>query len=582
MSENLMSGHFSGATSFMKNGYAIWRKGLDEEAPNPYAVQQGETYAERMFYIRSMHQLSAYKQFIDYLNNIIKKEADKERRLVEGKLNKLRNLLPSKQTGIAIERAIADNNFGLAYTLMSDLSQSVESLLKEMESSHFKDISHTSSFWRAEFMDYLDRLLKDKMKVENGRLVKDTNETLTIDSVVDDWINEMLEGADGVYITSVEAIRQEMKKAFLSAMVSAGINDGNEFSQEIFGSTGDITTLRKYKTIKTKKGKDKSIGTLRNEIVETLGAAVGRGTGAELAALKKGGKSGAVSFSTGTLTKAVRQASTGKFKKVKQKTDVISFETGGEVDLSQVLNSLYDNGFTDMNLALEHARDRMVQLARESGEEIFEVNTNVKGYQSRRDLQIASEGSFQQRTQTLVDMAKQADGIPALSMEKLIFMLNNTMDGCLQENRKEYIVDYIAAVCVAWMWDDYAELFSISEKDSGLTKVHMFASGGVYYSASQILAQTLDSLIKQASKTNATQMVSVQITPPTFDADQEYRGLKEQYPLNPEGTVEDNQAQLKNRWDAMRDKVAKEGIISIAIKQSPLEQLVNKLQQYMS
>jgi hypothetical protein len=31
-------------------------------------------------------------------------------------------------------------------------------------------------------------------------------------------------------------------------------------------------------------------------------------------------------------------------------------------------------------------------------------------------------------------MAQEAEGIPAYSMEKLIFMLNNTVDGCIAEN----------------------------------------------------------------------------------------------------------------------------------------------------
>jgi hypothetical protein len=83
-------------------------------------------------------------------------------------------------------------------------------------------------------------------------------------------------------------------------------------------------------------------------------------------------------------------------------------------------------------------------------------------------LQIEGEGSFNQRTKNLVKMSQQAKGIPAFSMEKLIFMLNNTVEGCIANNEIENLTKYIAAVCAAWMWDDYTELFSLSEKGSAI------------------------------------------------------------------------------------------------------------------
>jgi hypothetical protein len=73
--------------------------------------------------------------------------------------------------------------------------------------------------------------------------------------------------------------------------------------------------------------------------------------------------------------------------------------------------------------------------------------------------------------------------MPPLSTEKLIFMLNNTVDGCIADGEKEELAGYIAAVCVAWMWDDYTDLFSLTES-SPIKKIRLFNSGGMYYSAS--------------------------------------------------------------------------------------------------
>jgi hypothetical protein len=77
-----------------------------------------------------------------------------------------------------------------------------------------------------------------------------------------------------------------------------------------------------------------------------------------------------------------------------------------------------------------------------------------------------------------------ADGLPKNSVEKLIFMLANTMDGCIAEDRIAEIGNYIAAVAVAWMWDDYTGLFSTVSTPGKIEEVRMFASGGIYYSAS--------------------------------------------------------------------------------------------------
>jgi hypothetical protein len=54
---------FTGGKSFMSNGYVIWRNGLAGEPPNFYGVRQGSTYADRMFYIRSLDVRSSFYKF---------------------------------------------------------------------------------------------------------------------------------------------------------------------------------------------------------------------------------------------------------------------------------------------------------------------------------------------------------------------------------------------------------------------------------------------------------------------------------------------------------------------------------------
>ena len=121
--------------------------------------------------------------------------------------------------------------------------------------------------------------------------------------------------------------------------------------------------------------------------------------------------------------------------------------------------------------------DQLNKIAEASDTKIFKVVTNVKGYQSRHNLQIEGEGSFAQRGNNLMKIAEEAEGLPKYSMEKILFMLNNTIPGCLNENRIHYIVDYIAAICVARMWDDYTDLLSVEERGGSMNTVHIFSTG---------------------------------------------------------------------------------------------------------
>jgi len=54
---------FTGGTSFMSNGYVIYRDGLGGYDPNPFAIKQGNSYNSRLFDSRSMDKRSSYYKF---------------------------------------------------------------------------------------------------------------------------------------------------------------------------------------------------------------------------------------------------------------------------------------------------------------------------------------------------------------------------------------------------------------------------------------------------------------------------------------------------------------------------------------
>ena len=567
---------FSGGTSFLSNGYVIWRNGLAGQEPNYFARQQGGTYVNRMFYTRSLDTRSSFYQFTHYLAQIQQKEADKERAYLNLKLEKMRTNPIQRDRIQAIQRAVDDNNFGLAYTLMLDLDTSIDELKRELQSSHFNNISHMNKFWGGQFSTYLQRILEQRSEIQGLHLVKKAGDSpLTIEELVNGWLTEMLTGSSGVIAESLEPIREQMKRELLGYLQKKGIQGVNSYTDDIFGADSNFTTLSGFKTTR-KKGGHRSVKTLTTLIADAVGNAIGMGMSQEILVTAEQGRGGGVSINTGTFLKDAGSNIGGL--KVQQKGDVMLVEMfDAEYDLQNLASTIFgEHGFNQD--AYNKFMAAVEEAARNSSSEVFSVSTSVKGYRSKRDLSIEGVGSFKRRTQNLVKMAQEAEGIPALSMEKLIFMLNNTVEGCIADDQIEGLTNYIAAVCVAWMWDDYTDLFSLSESGSAIQKIRMFNSGGFYYSASQIIGQTLDELL---GKYSGSSFVVVDINPPSFDADGMYQSLMEQYPVPNSDDKAVWQAALAPRWNAMRDFVSANGTISIKMMQAGLEQLIGNLTQYL-
>lgn len=564
----------------MSNGYVIWRNGLDGEDPNWLAKQQGTTYVDRMFYDRSLDQRSSFYKFTEFLSRIQQKEANKERNYINLKLEKMRTNILEKERIPVVQRAIDDGKFGLAYTLLLDLDTSIQELKRELASNRFNNYSHMNKFWNAQFSSFLQKKLEQSLEIQDHKLVRRLSaSSLTIGELVDEWMQELLEGSNGVVAQSLEPVREGVKSSFLGYLQKAGITGLSSYADDIFGTSNNFTSLSGFKTTKKQKGGDKELSHMTKLVADAIGNAVGLGMPMEIAIGSEQGKRGATSFNTGTLTKKIQIGLKNEgFKDVQQKADVTSFEVfEGSYDINRLAKEIFqEEGFNQESYKKFLAQ--LEEAAKNNAGQFFEVDTNVKGYRSVRDMSIEGVGSFNQRTKNLVKMAQEAEGIPAFSMEKLIFMLNNTVEGCIASYCMDRLVNYIAAVCVAWMWDDYTELFSLSESNSAIQKIRMFNSGGQYYSASQIIGQTLEELL---TRYKGSSFVVVDIQPPSFDADGMYRELKGLHPVPDNQNKEEWQSALKPRWDEMRDYVSTHGKISIKIQQAGIEKLIDDLSQYL-
>jgi hypothetical protein len=205
--------------------------------------------------------------------------------------------------------------------------------------------------------------MKDKFEVIDNKMITTGQSHLTIDEIVEGYIQEIVMGSSGLYVESLDEIKKTMKTELLNTFRAAGL-DVLGFNEDVLGKGRDITQLRNRKTTLTsKKRQQKSIETLCRELGDEIGKAVGRGMGQEIRTASKAGKN-SIAFDTGNILKEVAQVSTGNLKKVQQKTDVIFFETSATtLDLTKFINELYENGIKDTATAIEKTREWLLKLS---------------------------------------------------------------------------------------------------------------------------------------------------------------------------------------------------------------------------
>ena len=147
---------FSGASSFMSNEYVIYPDGLAGQPPNYYALRQGYGYIKKMFQIRSLDSRSSFSKFVKYLLIISQKEADKERRYLQNKLEANRNLI-SQEFYNKISTFIEQGNFNAAFTLLYNEEKDLQEWKREigLDNKHFNNFSHMNQFWKSQFSSYL-------------------------------------------------------------------------------------------------------------------------------------------------------------------------------------------------------------------------------------------------------------------------------------------------------------------------------------------------------------------------------------------------------------------------------------------
>lgn len=584
MAENLLKTAFRGGEKgFVSGHYAIWERGLGEHAPNGYALKVGTRVAEQLLSSkRSTHGNAIYGQFLSHLKNIQAKEAGKEGRYLMRKFYQLEQVFNDQQYLSAINSALANEDYGAVYTLITDKHKDIKEMRRELKSNKFQSLQKMNSFWHSQFFTYFYKRLSELMRVKDGKLIaKLSSSNLTIEQIVDEWMEEMLTGSNGAVESSLGFIENQFKDSLVTFLSQNGLSvtRGTNILGLNLDSLMDTKDVKRVMARKGKKNVSRTAKGRLSDIAEALINRVGNGLSTELMGIAEQGRTGAKAISGGNLTKEIAEGLRTDGYSVYQKNDIVSIDiTGGEYDLDSIVNDLYkelaENG-GDIIKAIE----KQLLITEEILNDIFIIETNVKGYVSKQPLNIEGEGSWRNR---LDNLYKMQDAFPAKTMDRLIFLMVNAFDQCIASNRLDQLKDYIAATVAAWMWDDYDQLFNINEQ-STIQRVRMFKSGSYYFSASQVLQIGIEALENGFAK-HKNGFVEVNIKKPSFNAEQFYKNLVESNPVEDAIKKEDENAVqniLKIRWDTMRDRILDEGTISISFNQQALEGLLGKMKEYI-
>ena len=561
--------YFKGDGSFIKNNYAIFREGLGDQDPNPIALDRGYEAGYSLLGKVSYHGNSSFSKLISYLERIQVREARKEREFISKKLTKLREVLPEEYY-IKISDALEEEDYSSAYTLLQNFHKDLSELRTEISDNRFRSFQKTKSFWATSFANYLGKELENYLTFEGDKLIA-TGAGVTLEDLVDKFLTDKLGASDGIIAHGLELERERYLEQLEKVFRDKGIVPKNwNKSQPVFNKNRkkDYTNLAKD-IKKNKSGKTKSIETIGKE----LGNSIMWGIGSEIQAAVNAKRTGSTAIMTGRFQRTTLSMLEDSFNQdVQQKGDLLTINVfTGEYDLDSIVKKIFDN---QPDITIEQLREEITKALPEL--EIFETSENIKGYRSNFDLKIEQEGNFNRR---LANLKKLADNNDVFN--KLIFILINTTEGCLFDRRLDEIGNYIAASFAAWMWDDYDEIYNLNNKPSNYKKLHIFNSGGAYFTASTLMKAALEQLKNNydengMTKRNVSSLVNVDIKPGYY-SDKEYLHLIDLEDMRISSST-DIQETLKKRWEAVKAAALERGHMSVSIRQKELDKLLGNLE----
>lgn len=192
--------------------------------------------------------------------------------------------------------------------------------------------------------------------------------------------------------------------------------------------------------------------------------------------------------------------------------------------------------------------------------QIFNISISAKDYRSRHNFQV-SASSFKNSGAQLSPIAK---GMNSDFIRHLEFYLNNTVPGAMLANKRQEVLDNVALIIAAYMFDDIEDMFLSSSVDGLL---HLYNINGVYHSLSDLLFLAGEDVL--AIDPMAVAVVSYDFSSDIIQTTKDrYAAHNGSYPIGGDAKLE---------WDQVRD-VVQDTILNIKMKREAIKNSTINLQ----
>lgn len=280
---------------------------------------------------------------------------------------------------------------------------------------------------------------------------------LTFAQIVDRYIDEIF-GTD--VPTHLASTAEEYRNKIITAYTQhplVGQFFQKHMNRSITPST--IGKVLKDKSTKTKRGGER---TLRSQIDNIFSKDLLRGLDLEMR-IAGGRPTSITSVHTGGIN---------------LKTDNVILDTLSQTRTIDIdLESIWPDNAT-IRQDLSSGLPQLQQRVKETYNDLFAMSVSAKDYRSNRDFAISSS-SFKNSAARIEAL------FPGNSfIEKLSFYLNNSVPGAALEDSRDEILDNIAHLAAAYMFDDIENMFKASGQDGLL---HLYNINGTYHALSELL-----------------------------------------------------------------------------------------------
>lgn len=524
--------------SFEKGRYVIFNN-----TSNPFA------HGEKADFLTSA--LSTFnqqkKELISLLNRIAEAERSKEQAYLRSKkeqiLNKeiFQNSPLSDQYDMLVDRVDGDGLSLLINLLLQtkkDLDEVVFGLNKRGTAIN------TSGVWDRKFVQEFRKFLSKGLGGKKGnRVIDDNLYAGTLNDFITQYIDQVFVNVEndsqGLVETAKQAFREEIIQDLHTNHSTIPTEWVNNLDLPIYGS--DLKKAIKDSGIVTVNSKNKS-KTVRQQIYALIRGTVANGIAAEYRVSAQG---------------AAAVGGGGQVGNFYAKTDVYIVDSASAeitVDQDNIRSMIIDAPGNTIREKFVHAQAQILDFIGPQGTLIA---VSAKDYGSHYDFSIAGNQKFRIISERLAAALSRVSG--GIDSNKLLFELNNIVDGAFLENEKGTLKEQLGLLIAAWMFDDIEEMFAATSVDNIL---HVYFINDHYITLSNLLTQAALEL----EAADATSMAQVDFTLPSSVQAKYYSELYR------------SPIELDDRWNIIREYVEEGGSADINLNYWYIERLGRNLQ----